>query len=368
MIAQATPYTLEADHLSMGYPAAGQDPGFVRTGISFSAGRGEMVALIGPNGSGKSTLLKTLAGFMPPLGGNIRWLGKALASHHPRELARLISFVSTENLRIPNMRVADLVAYGRFPYTGWLGRLRDTDLDMVRQALTKTGLELFAHREVITLSDGERQRALIARALAQNTPFILLDEPTAFLDVSAKYEIFQLLRQLASGEGKTILLSTHDLGIALREADKFWMLTAAGCFQGAPEDAVLQGWLNHLFDNPHMGFDKKGGDFFFKTEQAGSAHLSGNGEGLEWTRRALTRLGYAVVTAPPQEEEPGPGSSTPTLPPALAGKSPQPTISVIVAGLPPDTLEWNLITAHGKEKFHSLHALLSHLREIPPHP
>lgn len=334
---------LEADRLSIGYLPAGGDSGFIRKEISFTAERGELVALIGPNGSGKSTLLKTLTGFIPPLKGSVRWMGKPVGSYTPAELARLISYVSTENLRLPNMRVADLVAYGRFPYTGWLGRLREEDLQMVSTSIRKTGLSDFARREVITLSDGERQRALIARALAQNTPFILLDEPTAFLDVSAKYEIFQLLRQLARTEGKTILLSTHDLNIALREADKFWMLTPAGCTQGAPEDAVLQGWLSHLFTHPQIGFDKTGGDFYLKTEPAGTAQVKGQGDALIWTSRALTRLGFSVVT----EEN-----------------LPLPPLSITITGEEdPNHLRWLLHSGETPITFSSLHALLSYLRQ-----
>ncbi len=325
--------------LMMGYPPAGGEPGFVRRDITFSAAKGELVALIGPNGSGKSTLLRTMAGFIPPMAGELLWQGKAIDTFSSRELARMISFVSTENVSVPNMRVADLVAYGRFPYTGWLGRLHTSDRAVVAEALRKTGLSAFARREVVTLSDGERQRALIARALAQDTPFILLDEPTAFLDVSGKYEIFQLLRQLASEDAKTILLSTHDLGIALRETDRLWMLTASGNYEGAPEDAVLQGWLNHLFSNPLVGFDHSLGDFFFRKETAGTAVVSGSGEARDWTCRALRRAGFAI-----SEEE-------------TAGM----TITV-TNGENPDRYRWTMTRENKSREFETLHALVSYLK------
>src|SRR5690606_18861416 len=137
---------------------------------------------------------------------------------------------------------------------------------VVYDAIEKVGLGEMAGKPVMQISDGERQRAMIARALAQDTPVIVLDEPTAYLDVSNKYEIFHLLQELASMRKKTIILSTHDLNIALREVDKLWLIAPGANFQGAPEDAVLNGWLNQLFINEHIGFDENEGEFFFKKE------------------------------------------------------------------------------------------------------
>ena len=145
------------------------------------------------------------------------------------------------------------------------------------------------------ISDGERQRAMIARALAQDTPVIILDEPTAYLDVSNKYEIFHLLQVLAVEKKKTIVLSTHDLNIALREVDKLWIVTENGNYQGAPEDAVLQGWLNQMFRNEHVGFDEKEGEFFFKKNFRAKVKVEGEGLPLIWTLRALNRKGYQIV-------------------------------------------------------------------------
>ncbi len=281
--------------LSVGYSMPAAAPMLVLKDITLNAAPGEMVALIGSNGIGKSTLLRTLAGFQPSFGGRIEIGGSNLETLHPKEVSRMISYVSTENIRIPNLSVFDLVAYGRFPYTNWIGMLSGEDRDIVSDAIQKVGLKGMEHRSVIQISDGERQRAMIARALAQDTPVIFLDEPTAFLDVSNKYEIFHLLQLLAYEKEKTIVLSTHDLNIALREVDKLWIITPTGNFEGAPEDAVLHGWLNHIFSNDHVEFDAVEGAFFFKKAFKAKVKVVGDGLPLSWTLRALNRKGYQIV-------------------------------------------------------------------------
>lgn len=290
--------TIEITDLAVGYTGTHGEAGFTRDGISFSASPGEMIALIGPNGIGKSTLLRTMAGFQKSRNGDIRYFGKSLASYRPAELSKMISFVSTENVQVANMRVADLVAYGRFPYTNWLGRLTGSDKELVMEALSNVGMSSFARRMVTQLSDGERQRVLIARALTQDTPLILLDEPTAFLDVNNKYEIFHLLHRLARQHNKTILLSTHDLNIAMREMDKFWIMLEKESLEGSPEDAVLMGWLDRLFASGNIAFDIANGDFYFQKEHAGTASVSGPEPAFSWTIRALERRGFYFTTQP----------------------------------------------------------------------
>ncbi len=288
-------FNIELSNLSVGYEQPGGNPLEILGEINFSACPGEMVALIGSNGIGKSTLLRTLVGFQNYFSGKIRMNGRELNSIDSKEVARVMSFVSTENIRVANMTVFDLVAFGRFPYTNWIGRLTDEDKQIVTDAIKKVGLSGFETRQTIQLSDGERQRAMIARALAQDTPVIILDEPTAFLDVSNKYEIFHLLQILAKEKGKTVILSTHDLNIALREVDKLWIVTESGNFQGAPEDAVLNGWLDHLFKNENIGFDPQEGEYFFKKEFKAKVKVEGEGLSLIWTLRALNRMGYQIV-------------------------------------------------------------------------
>lgn len=288
-------YNIELQQLSVGYEQPGGISLEILKNINFSAAPGEMVALIGSNGIGKSTLLRTLAGFQPWFSGNIQISGRNLKEVTAKELATIMSFVSTENIRVPNLSVFDLVAYGRFPYTNWIGMLSDEDIAKVNEAIKKVGLKGFNNRPVAQISDGERQRAMIARALAQDTPVIVLDEPTAYLDVSNKYEIFHLLQVLASEKQKTIVLSTHDLNIALREVDKLWIATDKETNQGAPEDAVLHGWLNQLFKNEHVGFDANEGEFFFKKKFKAKVKVEGEELPLIWTLRALNRKGYQIV-------------------------------------------------------------------------
>ena len=290
------PMAIRITGLKVGYAGAHGDTGFSRDAINYTACGGEMIALIGPNGIGKSTLLRTMAGFQKSWLGEILYYGKPISQIPPRELSKMLSFVSTETIHVANLRVADLVAYGRFPYTGWLGRLSSSDRDQVMDALESVGLTKFARRMVSQLSDGERQRALIARALTQDTPFILLDEPTAFLDVKNKYEIFHLLHQLARQNNKTIILSTHDLNIALREMDKFWIMLENESLEGSPEDAVLNGWLDRLFSTGNVAFDTNSGDFYFQKDHAGTASVKGEEPAYSWTIRALERKGYFFTT------------------------------------------------------------------------
>lgn len=296
MIDGANSMAIKINGLKVGYAGTHGEPGFSRESIDFSACGGEMIALIGPNGIGKSTVLRTMAGFQKSWEGEILYHGKEVSRFLPAELARMLSFVSTESVHTANMRVADLVAYGRFPYTGWLGTLSSADREKVADALENVGLTRFSRRMVTQLSDGERQRALIARALAQDTPFILLDEPTAFLDVNNKYEIFHLLHRLTRQHKKTIILSTHDLNIALREMDKFWILLENETLEGAPEDAVLSGWLDRLFASGNVAFDTHSGDFYFQKEHAGTASVEGEEPAYSWTIRALERKGYFFTT------------------------------------------------------------------------
>lgn len=203
------------DHISLGYD---RRPLLEQVDVAFA--RGELTGLVGRNGTGKSTLLRAIAGLHKPLAGRILIDGRPLR----RLDARLIAFVSTEKVSVDNLRVADVVGLGRAPYTDWLGTLTDDDRGYVDRALHLVGMQAFADQPLQRLSDGERQRVMIARALAQQTPIILLDEPTAFLDLPNKYEICLLLRTLAHDQGRTILFSTHDLGLALEFCDTLAIL------------------------------------------------------------------------------------------------------------------------------------------------
>ena len=325
-------FNIELQRLSVGYLQPDGSPLEILKEINLDAVTGEMVALIGSNGIGKSTLLRSVAGFQDYFSGNIKINGKNLEKINPKEIARIMSFVSTENIRVSNMTVFDLVAYGRFPYTNWIGMLSESDKQVVHEAIDKVGLAGFENRMTTQISDGERQRAVIARALAQDTPVIILDEPTAFLDVSNKYEIFHLLQLLAKEKQKTVILSTHDLNIATREVDKLWIITENENFQGAPEDAVLNGWLERLFKNEHIGFDLQEGEYFFKKKFKAKVKVDGESLPLIWTLRALNRAGYQIVVEA------------------------EPDFRVIA-----DKYQWILKSAETTETFQSLYQLLQKL-------
>ena len=185
---------------------------------------GSLTCLLGVNGSGKSTLLRTLAGLQPPLGGSVQVMGKTLKSFSAGERARTVGIVLTDRIPSANLTVWELAAMGRMPYTGFLGTLSGEDREQTALALRTVGMEKFASRPIGRLSDGERQKVLIAKALAQKTPVIMLDEPTNFLDYPSKQEVFALLKRLAHENDLAVLVSTHDLEIALQAGDCFWTL------------------------------------------------------------------------------------------------------------------------------------------------
>ncbi len=176
---------------------------------------GTLTALVGRNGAGKSSLLRILAAIDTPTAGDVLVGGKALRDIPTEERAKAISFVSTQRVRVANLLCRDVVATGRAPYTNWIGRISSEDREIISQSLSAVGMEAFANRAIDTLSDGEFQRVMIARALAQQTPIILLDEPTAFLDIPTRFEICRLLADLAHNQGKTIIFSTHDIDAAM---------------------------------------------------------------------------------------------------------------------------------------------------------
>lgn len=217
---------------------------------------GMLTCLLGRNGSGKSTLLRTLSAFQPPVGGDIFVDGERIDEMSDVEKSRLIGVVLTEKINGENLTATELVALGRSPYTNFWGRLREDDRQVVEKSLAMVGASNLADRRVATLSDGERQKVMIAKALAQETPIILLDEPTAFLDYPGKVEIMIILRKLAREEGKIIFLSTHDLEVALQIADSIWLLDRdGGVTTGSPEQLTKSGVINSYFDTDDLSFD-----------------------------------------------------------------------------------------------------------------
>ena len=216
---------------------------------------GEMVALLGRNGTGKSTLLRAIAKLGEVAQGDIMVDGKAISEIDIRTFARLVAFVNTERVDIDSMRAYDLVAIGRSPYTDWMGRLTNEDRAIIERAMQITGVDKLADRMVETLSDGECQRVMIARALAQDTPVILLDEPTAFLDLPNRYELCTLLGRLAHDEGKLIVFSTHELDIALTLADSIALVDTPRLVHLPTSEMIASGNLERLFNSEHISFD-----------------------------------------------------------------------------------------------------------------
>lgn len=215
-----------------------------------------LTCLLGPNGSGKSTLLRTLCRFQDPISGSIRVGKERLRLISQRRLATIIGVVLTDKLMVSNMTVRELVEIGRSPYTGFWGKLSPEDQQIIDRAITMTGIEALAERRIQTLSDGERQKALIAKVIAQETPVIILDEPTAFLDYPSKVELMRLLKRLAKNEGKTVFLSTHDLELALQTADDIWLLdNSLGLTSGSTKKLCETGDIGRYFNREGITFD-----------------------------------------------------------------------------------------------------------------
>lgn len=257
----STMQTVVLQDLSIGYLAKGHQK-VVASGLTASIESGQLTCLLGQNGIGKSTLLRTLSAFQPPLSGDILLntaptAQRSLTHLSDRELSRLIGVVLTEKPDVQNLTVREMVGMGRSPYTGFWGTLTDDDQKIVDDVIRLVGIETLQERMVQTLSDGERQKVMIAKALAQQTPVIYLDEPTAFLDFPSKVEIMQLLRRLAVDEEKTIFLSTHDVELALQLADSIWLMEPQSVLSvGTPQELAAQGVLGRFIERDGITFDK----------------------------------------------------------------------------------------------------------------
>ena len=227
----------------------------VAEGINAAIRQGELTCLLGANGVGKSTLLRTLSAFQPKLGGEIIIRSQEIDAFTDKELSQTIGVVLTEKPDIRNMTVRELVALGRSPYTGFWGTLHEEDWLVVDEAIDAVRIGSLRERMVHTLSDGERQKVMIAKALAQQTPVIFLDEPTAFLDFPSKVEMMQLLRRLAKEQQKTIFLSTHDFELTLQVADRLWLMEGSLLSVGTPRELAQSGALARYVERPGITFE-----------------------------------------------------------------------------------------------------------------
>lgn len=295
--------TIKLKDLSIGYSNK-KAVKVVAQGLNTVLYRGELCCLLGVNGIGKSTLLKTLSGFLKRLDGDILVEGRHIDSIKEKELAKRISVVLTEKVMVHNLSVRELIAMGRSPYNDFWGRISKADEQIVNRCMEMVNICKLAERYVNDLSDGERQKVMIAKALAQDTPIILLDEPTAFLDFPSKVEIIQLLHKLTRQTNKTIFLSTHDLELALQSADKLWLMDKNSRIHiGTPEDLSLDGTLNHFFSKKGVIFDERAGLFRIQNQSNTAIVLEGDRHSTHYLmmQKALLRNG---IKADSQQKSP----------------------------------------------------------------
>jgi iron complex transport system ATP-binding protein len=307
--------------------------------VSVSVARGELVCVLGPNGIGKSTLLRTLGRMQPPLWGAVELGGRPLDRLTAFELAQRLGVVLTERVTVGSLRVRQVVELGRYPHSGWLGGLSRRDHDVVTWALDAVGAGHLEGRDFGQLSDGERQRAMVARALAQEPVALMLDEPTAFLDVPSRVELIGLLRRLTRESALAVVLSTHDLELALRTADVVWLLLPGGdLVTGAPEDVMLSGAVATAFEGRQIRFHPEERGFRWLTGERGQAAVRGGGLRAEMARAVLEREGFSVA-------------------PEVAGMA---GVSVQV-----DEESWTLRTSEGSVSGDTFRALAARVRALP---
>ncbi|MDR1983365.1 MAG: ABC transporter ATP-binding protein [Prevotellaceae bacterium] len=255
-------HSITIENLSLGYKNSTNTEHEIFPPFSLTACSSQFIALVGRNGIGKSTFLRTLTGLQNIFSGKICINGKPTETLSRKDYAELMSFVSTEAVRVLHLKVFDLVAMGRYTYTNLFGNLSINDEKIIVESLKMVGMNDFIWRNVSELSDGERQRAMIARALVQDTPIMILDEPTAFLDIPNKYEIILLLKNLAREKSKTIIFSTHDLNIALQLADKIWLMAKGKMYDGTPAQLIQTNAFDEMLENTMLKMEN--GEVKFK--------------------------------------------------------------------------------------------------------
>ena len=290
---------IQGKDLCIGYRTGKQEK-IVHQHLNFELRAGELTCLLGANGAGKSTLLRTLSASQPSLGGELTMLGKRVSDFTEKERSRTIGVVLTDKTFAGGLSVYELVALGRQPHTGFFGRLTKEDKRIVEEAMESVGIAHKAKNYTAELSDGERQKVMIAKALVQECPLILLDEPTAFLDVVSRIEIMHLLHRLAIEQEKAILLSTHDIEQALVLSDKLWLLTKGEGLQcGVTEDIILNHRMDSLFPHKDIRFDYDHGVYYPTVCGHRLVQVECTDKTLlHWLMNALNRRGYQCVSTP----------------------------------------------------------------------
>ncbi|MBU2061822.1 MAG: ABC transporter ATP-binding protein [Bacteroidetes bacterium] len=251
---------LSSSNLSIGYKSK-KDQIVIAKDLNLNLGAGKLTALIGANGIGKSTLLKTLTGIQKPLSGTVFINGEDIHKMNPAALALHLSVVLTERLPPSNLSVFDLVALGRQPYTNWIGTLSKIDTAKINEAMERSQITHLAHKKHYEISDGQLQKVLVARALAQDCPVIVLDEPTTHLDLLHKVALFKLLKRLTQETNKCILFSTHDIDMAIQLSDEMILMTPESITQDMPCNFIANGSFNQLFNDENILFDNQKGKF-----------------------------------------------------------------------------------------------------------
>lgn len=294
---------IRTQDLSIGHVSPKGDPLVLAKDLRLSCRKGELLALVGPNGCGKSTLLRTLSGLHEPLQGKVLIDNESIEERSPKERARLLSIVLTNTRAPTDLSVHELTSLGRSPYQSPFMPLSKEDHRIIEQAIEQVGIGHLAHQTLDTLSDGEAQKAMIARALAQRTKAVILDEPTAHLDLVNRVEIARMLRELARERQEAIVMASHDLETILRIVDRVWLMNRNGTIQeGIPEELAMKGAFTEVFSSEKLEFDRNTGTFKFLADTGRTLNI--HGEGLEafWTRRALERIGFRTKV---KASEPG---------------------------------------------------------------
>jgi len=284
---------LKGKNLTMGYRHSGETE-IILENLNLQANASELIGLIGRNGSGKSTLLRSIMGMLPLMKGELWLRDQPIQEFSPKQKARKIAYVEASANLPGNLRVHEIVAYGRYPYASLLWK-QDNEAKMkVRLAMQQMNVLHLADRQLHQISDGERQRCMLARALAQDTPIILLDEPAAHLDIANRYELMKRLRKLADEQKKCIIMSSHDLDIMLNYTDKLWLIHQKNIISQVPEDMVIRKNIELLVDASDLNFSMENAKFQMQGNSRGKLCLKGEGLVFQWTKRALQRIGFDV--------------------------------------------------------------------------